>query len=169
MFAESEDKMKRLSKKVAAKFKIIHECLKQNIPESRIVEILAQQFNQVERCQYLVLKKYHSSPELVAESVIKLSNGEKVYYNESKECYFCKSKESIREHHVSYNPQRIMNICLSCHNKLHFVIEEYHKNIKQKEEIIFNLNERLDVIQKAFNSISKEILPLKSEKDYEKN
>ncbi len=166
-------RQKRLSKKVIAKFKIINECLKRGMPEKEIVEILAKQFNQIERCQYLVIRKYHAEPDLVSSSLVALSKGEPFFYNREDSCYFCNGEKQLIDHHLSYNPQKLIKICLPCHNKLHFLIDEYHKNIKEKEETIWKLNQRLDIIQNAFGTIKEEVEPnflpkKKSENDYEK-
>lgn len=34
-------------------------------------------------------------------------------------CYVCKKTTTTIKHHVSYLPQIIINVCYSCHNKIH--------------------------------------------------
>lgn len=39
--------------------------------------------------------------------------------NKFKQCYVCKDMAITKEHHISYLPQIVMNVCTSCHNKIH--------------------------------------------------
>lgn len=64
----------------------------------------------------------------------------KEYLQKRKECYFCKEKD-VMEHHMSYKPERVIYLCRACHNKLHFVIDKYHKYIK--EQMISKNNEKV--------------------------
>jgi len=57
----------------------------------------------------------------------------KKYIQDEKKCYFCNNSQVI-EHHLSYNPERIIYLCESCHVKLHFIIETYHLNGIEKDE-----------------------------------
>lgn len=57
----------------------------------------------------------------------------KEYLQKNKECYFCGNIEII-EHHVNYKPEVILYLCNSCHKKTHFLIEEYHKEIKKMQK-----------------------------------
>jgi hypothetical protein len=37
----------------------------------------------------------------------------------SNQCYFCKDKEKLVDHHVSYDPEILVRLCDPCHKKLH--------------------------------------------------
>lgn len=164
---------KRLSKRVTAKFRIINECIKKGMNDTQIIEFLAKQFHQVERCQYVTLKQYYSNPDIVNECLSVISSGEPFFYNDTESCYFCNSSKQIIQHHLSYNPQKLIKICSSCHNKLHFLIKEYHTNIKEKDETIYKLNQRLDIINNAFTTVNNIVKynPFleNNEKSYENN
>jgi len=36
-----------------------------------------------------------------------------------KTCYVCKNQALTKEHHLSYLPQIVINVCTGCHNKIH--------------------------------------------------
>lgn len=40
-------------------------------------------------------------------------------FKKLKTCYVCKQQALTREHHISYLPQVIINVCAGCHNKIH--------------------------------------------------
>lgn len=40
-------------------------------------------------------------------------------FKQLKKCYICKNMAMTREHHISYLPQIVMNVCTGCHNKIH--------------------------------------------------
>ena len=40
-------------------------------------------------------------------------------FTKLKQCYICKEFSQTKEHHISYLPQIIINICNGCHNKIH--------------------------------------------------
>ena len=36
-----------------------------------------------------------------------------------RKCAVCGSTENLQKHHVSYNPEMIINLCIDCHQKRH--------------------------------------------------
>ncbi len=36
-----------------------------------------------------------------------------------KSCFQCGATEQLIKHHISYNPESIVDCCLSCHRKIH--------------------------------------------------
>ena len=71
----------------------------------------------------------------VAMAITNLSIYKNKTFIGGDDCFFCGSNET-EEHHISYNPQRISNLCKSCHSKIHLLMVEYHTQIKEKDERI---------------------------------
>lgn len=77
----------------------------------------------------------------------------KTYLNEENECYFCENRKTIK-HHFSYNPERIVYICLKCHSKIHVIQEAYHNGNLQKDIKIKTLERTLKIITDEIKSVT---------------
>lgn len=101
----------------------------------------------IKRLQYRY-RNYENPLEEVKEMFMAITKGysdkdfyellkekpKKRFIQKSKDCYFCKNNKIIM-HHMSYSPEVLIYLCKSCHNKLHFLVQEYHKQIKERNVI----------------------------------
>lgn len=41
----------------------------------------------------------------------------------NKYCFICNKFRNTERHHITYFPERIINVCHSCHNNIHYTAE----------------------------------------------
>ena len=72
--------------------------------------------------------------------VINRLTGEFEYKNRSRfrntnfMCEHCKIEESTQKHHISYFPEKLMNLCFSCHVVIHKCKHPMYDKFKQYEK-----------------------------------
>ena len=142
-----------ISKKMRIRLKLIEELKKEglNKEQIRIKFMVAYHFKK--DVFYRTWASYEWGGIVVNHS--KPINHKKIKESLNKEdcCYFCNYSTTI-EHHFSYNPERTVFICASCHNKIHKIQEEYHKEGLNKDRYI-------ELLESSINKI-REILSLKT-------
>ena len=95
-----------------------------------IKELMSSKYNICERTISRRIKEVQTGIRQTISSTPKI-NRTKI----SDNCYFC-GNDDVVTHHISYVPEVIINLCESCHSKLHYVVDEYHKQIKEKDFIL---------------------------------
>lgn len=84
-----------------------------------------------------------------------LKEKKKEYIQKIRECYFCFEKK-VEEHHINYDPERLVYLCATCHNKIHFVMEEYHKDGVKKDRIIKDMRNNKTEVKNGKNRNNRE-------------
>jgi len=77
-----------------------------------------------------------------------------------QECYFCHSEEFLVSHHYSYFPEKLVTLCVSCHIKIHQIMNEQHdtmRSINEKAKILLHDVEQLDKISKCANRVPENV------------
>lgn len=76
------------------------------------------------------IEYYHKNKKIIIEKQMKRRNKNPIKYkvqqltwkNNRKEniCSKCKKKKDTDFHHLSYEPNKFIEVCRSCHKKIHF-------------------------------------------------
>lgn len=147
--------MTGISNKTKEKFKIIESMLKDGKSEGEIVSRLGKDFNVIPRTQYKIIQSYYTGRTTTnrnnncfekRDMIIRTNKGKNKTSLGDNKCYFC-NDENIMEHHISYTPEKTIKLCYSCHKKLHNIIDNYHKIVLSKDEIIASFNNLLNGIK----------------------
>ena len=100
---------------------------------------LGKRFNISDKHSWRILKIYDGIlPNLTNRGSGGLSGIPKVCIND-KECYFCSRKDSLIEHHISYAPETVINLCKGCHEKIHKIMGTQHENEIKRKDYIKNI------------------------------
>jgi hypothetical protein len=68
------------------------------------------------------------------------------------------SEGAVENHHISYNPEIVVELTQENHRKIHALLSSYHKAGKQHQELIKDLQNRLQEIQKITTLTTGDIL-----------
>lgn len=129
------------SKKMTERFQKIEQLQKEGKTKNEIVKYFFNKGMKKDKI-YRTIASYevgavvvHSKPKLYGGRPIMREEEKNKQKLSSGTCIFCKKEKTI-EHHVSYNPEITVNICVSCHSILHRIIEKYHQQITEKDSFI---------------------------------
>jgi hypothetical protein len=59
-------------------------------------------------------------------------------------CYFCNERKE-ESHHLDYLNNITINLCRSCHKKVHIIFKQYHELIASKDKILINIKKSLGI------------------------
>ena len=131
-------KRKTLAKKTKDKLKWIEENKKNYLYDYDLRDALVKQFNLNSRYAYRLIDLFNGKIENTTPKTQNIiTNNGKIFLNETN-CYFCKCLSEIVQHHISYNPEKIIYLCSSCHNKIHIIMKEQHELELQRAEKYIN-------------------------------
>ena len=121
----------RLSKPTIEKLGWLEENYNKYKYQHELLDAMANKFNKNKKHLIRVVKVFLGKKENTSDWRGRLKTKKP-----SSGCYFCSSEEKVISHHVSYSPEITIELCYSCHNKIHHVMDNQHKlEIKRLNQI----------------------------------
>jgi len=96
-----------------------------------------------------VIREMTQEPTIIRKRIVK---NQKPYKINSGRCYFCKDKKNNINHHLSYNPEIIVILCKSCHNRIHILLRKNHEVNLKKDSYIKQVHDSLENLNKILFS-----------------
>lgn len=144
-----KNKVGKIIPKTKVKLQWIEENINSYEYQQDLAIDLAKQFNLCEKYAHKLIKVYLGQIPNTRDVRNKLI---KPVTHIKTECYFCLNKENLVGHHISYNPEHIITLCRSCHNKIHFVLRQQHETELQRSEAFVRYEAKIKQIKRILEN-----------------